>query len=188
MNVVFDTTHTIAQAVEPLRSDAMAKARQFANDQVARMEAKLSAADWNLNVVAPSPRSAYDGRSEYKTKAALRNLYSTVVTHVDTNNREDSRTATYTVRMDADRVASFVENAARDASTQYDSFICKMIKKIGACKSAVLEGSHVWGYSFLTVETAGGSEVWKTQQIVNVSVHGTVFNQWPSRKMKGGAA
>ena len=44
----------------------------------------------------------------------------------------------------------------------------------------------MWGYSVLTVTKEDGSvERWKTQQIMNISVLGLLFAQWPSRKMKG---
>jgi hypothetical protein len=68
---------------------------------------------------------------------------------------------------------------------QYTAFIQKLEGKVGAHTAAALDGSHVWGFSILTVTKADGTvEKWKTEQIINVSVLGKVFNQWPSRKVK----
>jgi hypothetical protein len=51
---------------------------------------------------------------------------------------------------------------------------------------ASITGTHIWGHSVLTVTLPNGTvERWKTQQIVNQSKLGLLFNQWPSRKMKG---
>jgi hypothetical protein len=79
----------------------------------------------------------------------------------------------------------FVAAAIELAATQYVAFVAKLVGKIGAVDSATLAGSHVWGYSILTVtKSDGSSERWQTQQIVNQSKLGTLFNQWPSRKVK----
>ena len=82
------------------------------------------------------------------------------------------------------REAKFVDDTMRDAAAQYDAFIAKLIRKIGDFDSATLTGSHVWGYSILTVTKGAATERWGTRQIVNQSVLGKLFNQWPSRKIK----
>ncbi len=64
-------------------------------------------------------------------------------------------------------------------------FICKLVAKVGEVTEASIAGNHIWGESYLTVTTiAGAKQTWKTQQIVNVSVLGNYFNQWPTRLMK----
>jgi len=82
-------------------------------------------------------------------------------------------------------IDKFLDDAAAMASAQYDEFICKLIRKVGPCTAATLQGSHVWGYSTLTCSLVDGTtQAWRTQQIVNVSKLGKVFNQWPSRQVK----
>jgi hypothetical protein len=90
------------------------------------------------------------------------------------------------VTINNEGIERIVSAARTDASAQYIAFVAKLIKKIGDdVVDANLSGSHVWGYSYLTITRASGSkECWKTQQILNVSVLGTVFNQWPTRKVK----
>ena len=43
----------------------------------------------------------------------------------------------------------------------------------------------MWSYSFLYVTTpSNGDQCWKTQQIINQSKLGKLFNQFPTRKIK----
>jgi hypothetical protein len=107
------------------------------------------------------------------------------------------------VQVRQDLVQMLLKRAREDASTQYDAFIAKLTKKVveslnGEPDEVELSGDHVWGYSFLKVQkhspkvTSGNGsmfwttliETWKTQQIINVSKLGTLYNQWPSRKVK----
>ena len=86
--------------------------------------------------------------------------------------------------MVAKKEERFVQSAMEMAAAQYDAFVDQAGGKIGKCDAASLAGSHVWGHSILTVAKGETVERWKTQQIVNQSVLGTVFNQWPTRKLK----
>jgi hypothetical protein len=82
-------------------------------------------------------------------------------------------------------VERFITRAKEDAAAQYDSYVQKLIGKIGEVTAASLDGDHVWGFSYLTVTLPNGKkEVWKTQMIVNISKLGKLFNQFPTRKMK----
>lgn len=180
---VYDTTHPVALAVEPLRSAAMDRAEQFAADMVERMRVELDAAGWDAEKVAPYPKSWGMSREAYNA-ASRRYAFVSMITR-STGDGCRRTNDPRPVRMDAERVSKFLADTREQASFQYDAFICKMIGKIGACMSATLSGSHVWGYSFLTVQHKGQEpETWKTQQIVNVSKLGLPFNQWPSRKVK----
>jgi hypothetical protein len=67
----------------------------------------------------------------------------------------------------------------------FDAYAAKLAGKIGLpITSAELTG-QLWNYSFLQVEVEEGgekgSQVWKTQMILNVSYLGKLFNQWPTR-------
>jgi hypothetical protein len=85
----------------------------------------------------------------------------------------------------AEGIERVVQENRDIASFTYDMFICKMVHKVGpGVDSASIEGSHVWGYSILTVKKGDVVERWHTQTIWNTSKYGLPFNQWPSRKMK----
>ncbi len=87
--------------------------------------------------------------------------------------------------MDQNGIDRFISNSEQDAALQYDAFICKMVAKVGDVTDATLQGDHVWSHSILTVTLPDGSQQrWKTQQIVNYSVYGTPYLQWPSRIVK----
>lgn len=86
--------------------------------------------------------------------------------------------------IDSEKCKKFVEEARKNAAEQYDLFVEKLNQKIGVAITARLEGNHVWSYSFLYVTTPTGDQCWKTQQIINQSKYGKLFNQFPSRKVK----
>lgn len=174
-------THPVTIAVEPARQESIEAAVAYASRLVARWTERLEAAGWDLEVAAPYPRSGMNKAQYTQAKALYTNL-----------RRITKSTLTYCRRPHApdpcvlseQGIARFVQDCRDAASAQYDMFIVKMCKKIGECDSAELSGSHVWGYSFLTVKKGETVERWKTQQIINVSVLGTPFNQWPSRLVK----
>ena len=194
----FDRMHPIAAAVEPQRQHAVDRARKYAADICSDMVAKLAAAGWNLDVIAPEPRhndESHGGRLQRE----LRNHYEALTAHnTELTNAERTRqlaAKTFNVfnppvfrKRDIERETKFIDAAGNNASFQYDKFIFKLIEKCGpGVASAKIAGSHVWGYSVLTVTFENGDvQNWKTQTIVNVSKLGTVFNQFPSRKMANG--
>lgn len=44
-------------------------------------------------------------------------------------------------------------------------------------------GADVWGFSHVLVSTTAGQQVWRTRMILNTSCLGTLFNQWPTRRI-----
>jgi hypothetical protein len=187
---ILDLSNPIVQAVLPLKVDAAARAKQNAEETVAACRAELKANEWDMNKVAPYPMgvggwSAMAAISKYR-------LYS-AITEWDYKKQPGSRNMNgpCTVKMVPARCAKFIETAIKDAEKQYDLFVMKLTEKIGRTTRADLEGNHVWSESILTVTlpAAPGEfrevQKWKTKQIVNVSKLGKLFNQWPTRKLKG---
>ncbi len=171
-------TTPIASAVEPLRADAVARARQEAADLVERTFVKLA----EDPTYYAYPRNIY-GKREYAIQHGRYRLLQSLTKAVH-NNGVSSRDGFTQVRDEA-KVAHFIDDSGEVASQQYTAFIQKLEYKVGAHTAATLTGGHVWGFSILHVTKADGSvEKWKTQQIINVSVLGKLFNQWPSRKVK----
>jgi len=176
-------TNPIAAAVAPIKDLAIARAEQDATNFIARLLANLEAANWDLNVVAPRPLNS-DDRATYLAKSRKIGQYQSITTYSPDQTFRRVSDPYYRVRSETAE-ALFVKTAKELAAQQYDTFVEKLIHKIGAVETASLHGEHVWGHSILTVAKADGStERWKTQQIVNVSKLGTLFNQWPSRKVK----
>jgi hypothetical protein len=175
-------TNPIEAAVLPLKTDAIVRAERDALALMDRIFAKMDEHGWDADKAAPRGNSRADGHIQYKTKMSIHNLYLMVTTYVHPTRGYNDPNLRKRDQAVEDR---FVENAKETAALQYDMFVAKLISKIGDTKTATITGNHVWGHSILTVETADGTvERWKTQQIVNQSKLGLLFNQWPSRKIK----
>jgi hypothetical protein len=177
----------VGRCLHGQKAEAITRARKEAEDMVARILAELEAVDWKINAVAPYPRSNM-GQIAYqmaRQKRSLRDMLTqSNAEHNGWRIRYDH--ADYLVEADAKGIARFIEQNEREAALQYDMFICKMVNKVGEVTDASITGTHIWGHSVLTVTLPNGTvERWKTQQIVNQSKLGLLFNQWPSRKMKG---
>lgn len=166
--------HPVAVAVLPLRADAIKFARKYARLQVAEVRRELAKVGNDLKKAAPWS-GGMDGYERYSLFTRL------------TKWRKSSITGHEPCLVDVKTalVSRFLRDAGEAAADQYDRFVKKMIDKVGPAKKAVLEGNHVWGYSYLTVTKRDGAiEIWHTRQITNVSKLGLHFPQWPSRKVK----
>lgn len=171
----------IAECLAPFKAQAVERAEQKANKMIARMVVKLEACGWNLDVAAPRPGTDMS-RAAYLQLMSTHNFYASITKSVVASRRmRDPRI----VQLCDALVARFVECTKADAAAQYDGFVAKLQGKVGEHVDATLIGNHVWGYSILTVTLADGTKQrWKTQQIINVSSLGKLFNQWPSRKVR----
>ena len=175
--------HPVAVAVRPLRDSATDAAAEYARGVVEKVKADLAAANWDINVAAPYPKSTL-GRNEY---VRLKNRY-----HLFQRLTKSASDRGYrmhgepdTRKMDKVEIEAFVTECQNEAGFNYDAFVIKLVKKIGEVAKAELTGNGVWQYSILTVTKADGTvENWKTQQIINTSSLGLMFNQWPTRKIK----
>lgn len=174
-------TTAVETAVAPLKIEAIARARKEAGELVERVLAKIEAAGWDVKIVAPYPNSWNSSRNAYLEGKRKYDQARAFVRHVASSR--GMKDPEIVVRDDV-KIAAFINACAEGAAAQYDAFVAKLVAKIGEHSAAELTGSHVWGYSILTVTTPNGIERWKTQQIVNMSKLGLLFNQWPSRKMK----
>ncbi len=180
---LYDPTNPIAAAVLPLKEDAMKRAEEYAREIVAKVREDLKAAGNDLIVCAPYPSGNQSRASYFMMESRYRLFASLCVWRKSSYMMHEPHFAD----VDSNRVAKFIKEARENAAFQYEAFILKLIAKIGPVYSAKLSGNHVWSFSFLTVEKASGiqtTEIWKTQQIINVSKLGKVFAQWPTRKVK----
>ena len=165
-------------AVEPLRTAAVARAEKTARNILTVRLQKLADAGWDVDLVAPYPKAH---NRDFKACVNYRNFMLSITTYT----KSTLRLGEPHIRKQSDIAEQhYIDSCKAAADAQYSAFIAKLTAKIGECNSAVLTGDHVWGYSTLTVTKGNTVELWKTQQIVNVSVLHKVFNQWPSRKVK----
>ena len=80
----------------------------------------------------------------------------------------------------------YISSMADLAGVFYEAWSVKLLGKVGEITQANLEiSSSICGYSRLTVKKPDGSiQQWKIQMIINCSVNGKVFHQWPTRLVK----
>lgn len=173
--------HPVGAAVEPLRADTLERVGREFDAYIARVAAKIEQAGGDLDVLAPAPNYRTDSRREHSRKNAQRAAYYALCSTEQVGPYNERKTI---VKLDDERVAHARDLELAASAGQYDLFIAKLVGKIGDCDSAEIAGSHVWGHSTLTVRKGDTIERWKTQQIINVSVLGKVFNQWPTRLVK----
>lgn len=172
----------VGAAIWPLKVAAVQHAEKAARKTIAEMTAKIKAANWNLDEVAPEGHYHNDPRHVYEAKRDERNHYYSVF---DTKRESYAPGAKTIAVRSLTSERDYIGRAMERAADQYDLFVLKLVKKIGPdAVSATLEGNHVWEYSILTITMKDGSvQRWKTQQIMNRSKLGLWFPQWPSRQM-----
>lgn len=171
-------------AVEPQRQDAIEAARQAAQKTVDWVKAEVEANGWDMQRAAPYPRGISAHNKDYIPARDRHQFFWRFVKSVPGGGFRVS--SPQPVEWRQDRADQYVEDAAKAADAAYESFVLKLENKIGEVTSASLDGNHVWSHSILTVEKADGTvENWKTQGIINVSKLGKLFNQFPTRKLKG---
>lgn len=175
----------VGQAIHAVKSEAVEHAEQAARETVEKVRQELEEGGWDINAVAPYPYGLH-GLQHDVAKAKYSLFHELATSDPAKGYQRAARGDPRYVVMDPDMIERFVDHRRRGAALQYDAFIVKMVAKVGEVVSAELEGSHVWGESFLTVEKKSGErEIWKTQQIVNYTKYGRPYYQWPSRIVKG---
>lgn len=170
-------------AVEPLLSQAEDAAAMAAVNIINETLADLAANNWDAQICAPWPHGIAYGSMDYHL-AKTKHLRYNLLTEDGSTHRDYTPGAPNIRKRSQKEEARFIKEARENAALEYESFIQKLEKKIGSHSAAVLEGSHVWDYSILTVTTPEGTERWKTRMIINVSKLGKIFNQFPTRKVK----
>ena len=174
----------IAKAVAPLKELATKEATRVADGVIVRVLADLAAHGWDLNLCAPIPNSGV-GRAAYKSAMAKRSLYQSLAAYVETKICRRP-TDPYLLQKSETLEALFVTRQIESAVHAYDMYVAKLTAKVGEVTDAQLDvSSSVWGSSVLTVTKPDGLvQRWMTKVIVNCSVLGKAFNQWPTRLVK----
>lgn len=180
----------ISAAVAHLKEPAMQRAEEECRKQVERYRVALESADWDLEAIYPYPDSMRVGAAEFRAMVARRNMAQRLSTPDGDRNGPFCRRPSdpHYRTWSPEAVEQVVTQARELAAQQYEAFIAKLVGKVaadGPVIEAILTGEHVWGYSVLTVCHADGSvHKWRTEMIINTSKLGTLFNQWPTRKIK----
>lgn len=169
----------IELAVLPLKQSAIDRSLELMKSKIDSIYAELEASNWDANLVAPYPKN---WQSDYKAAKAKYDFVRMVTTWVTPTHRHNEPDLHKPSQEKIDRV---LQITAENAAAMYEAYVSKLNKKIGEVDSAILVGANnIWSYSVLEITKGDTIERWKTQCIVNVSVLGKLFNQWPTRLMK----
>jgi hypothetical protein len=155
----------------------MDRARKAAEEQYENCMVEFEKHDWDLDVVAPRPTAAV-GRPRYRAMAEKRDFLSSLT--VAKSSRESN------IRSSSpEKKKSLMEAAAKNAHDSYMAWVAKIIDKIGKVVQSAKMSGNPWNGSTLSVVTQDGEEqTWHTKMIINASKYGTLFNQFPSRRIK----
>ncbi len=172
----------IAQAVQPLKAQAQAAAREQAQKRIDWARKVLAEAGFDMEVAAPCPKSNI-GREAYKQAMARRDFLKGIVARESGLCRRFGEPDI--VAVDEERAAMVIANWEQMAGASFESFVAKLEGKVGEHAAASMLVDGTWAYSLVEVTKPDGTvQRWKTQMIVNTSSLGTLFNQWPTRLVK----
>lgn len=176
-----NTNNAIATAVEPIKQASIDAAVEATGEVIAKIKAKLEAANWDLNVAFPRP-SIHTSRATYMAQKAAHDYAHSLVRGIKASRRPSEP---FLVEWNEEGVARALNEAAKDAAFQYEAYVAKLVKKVGDCTDAKMAFNNgVWFDSDLIVIKGDTKEVWNTKCIVNRSCLGKVFNQFPTRLRK----
>lgn len=169
----------IYAAIAPQKDAAVAHAMEFTRERLVEW-VKQFPAGGDLKELAPRGDSWKDSRKTYNTKNARYSLACRVLNIVRGRHPDYSETV---LGVNEEGIERLCNEAGDEAAASFDAYVAKLTSKVGDCEWAGVEGA-LWQHSRLSVRKGPVVEQWLTQQIVNFSVYGKAFNQWPTRKCK----
>ena len=153
------------------------RAKEFINDKLDMLKKH----DWDLNKLAPRPRSNMS-REDYKQAENKRSLYTSITKATGSTSYLSGPDIREPNKAMIDR---YIEMNKKGAEEAYQNFMHKMMQKIGKPVVDAKMTGNIWTNAILTVTTNDGEEqVWHTQMILNFSKYQKMFNQFPSRRKK----
>jgi hypothetical protein len=183
-----DTTGLVAAAVAPLKAAAMNYAAQQATAQVLSIGTRFAGKD--LNEVAPKPSTKLS-RIEYRRMQATRSYILSIlsIARDDVVTYRPGEKRVQLLVLDGAKATRYVADEREAAGLSFDMYVAKLEGKVGQGVTAASVDNHrLWTGSVLTVTKGAVIERWHTQQIINYSVLGNAYNQWPTRLLKNAEA
>lgn len=159
--------------------------------------AKLDAAGWDYEKAYPLNPSKYDAGTNAQRAAKVAAMEwlqydrKAIDAQYNAGSRHHSQHV-YFMQPIEGWEAKVAQQAIDSANYWIQSFVIKMTKKLADTSNGLLAGSmeftgtaNPWDRSHLYVRyTNLTQQRWNTQCIINCSVHGKLFNQWPTRLAK----
>jgi hypothetical protein len=140
---------------------------------------------WDVEAYAPYPSSLRNGRIEFKQKLSRYQFVRGITTSVKPCRMVNEPDF---VMRDDKKITRAIEKARDLAAETFEAYAYKLTGKVGTdvvAADAISEGNDLWTASALQVYHNDGTfSTWKTKTIVNCSVYGKLFLQFPTRKAK----
>lgn len=170
--------HSLIAALNLHREEYIKAAGERAKANFDGMMEKLAKHDWDLDIMHPVPQMKLSwNKRDYDNQHSIDIARQRYFAITDGNGaiRKYSH----------QKENEYIEMNKRGAAASYDEYVHKMIQKIGKqVTHADITGSP-WTGSTLKVKTEDGEDqVWSTKMILNFSKYQTMFNQFPSRRIK----
>lgn len=191
MNITL-TYDKLKESTTEQRAAYVARAEEIFMANLVHMRAKLAAVGMDLYKVAPGGDSWNMGKKEYRMAEALHKRYRASFVNAPELEKpgygynEYSRgKKPWLVIEKPDAEPKVRAEARSQANACFDSFLSKMAVKIAQPEivSATLSGT-IWDGCTVRITCMDGSaQVWTTKCILNQSVYGKLFNQWPTRRV-----
>lgn len=181
----------IGVAVKPLCDMALERTRENCKNNIEGVKAKIKEHNGDISKFAAYPARNLPHHDRVSA-LSYRNFVHTLIESIEGSYKskmEDGcHSGDYTYKISKAKCDKYIKQSEDATFDFYVSFVQKLNRKVGECTKAQLidhGGGNVWGLSVLQITKPDGTkENWKTQIILNCSVLGNVFNQWPTRKVK----
>jgi hypothetical protein len=171
------------------RAAYVKRAEEVFMSSLVNMRQLLAAQGMDLNKVAPAPSNRLS-RKEYMMRQAAHTHYLASFTAAP-----DATPYGFSARLNGTEPwivvekpgaeAKVREEARKAANFNFDSYLCKLAGKIEKQVATATLNGNLWDGSTLCVTcTDGENQTWFTQCIMNQSVYGKLFNQWPTRRVE----
>jgi len=172
----FSDASTLVNVLTKHIDEYVARAEELSKSQFKTWMGMMSAAGWDLDVIAPRAKST-DRTEDYRRKEHKRSFFQSITVSADGKDAHRKESPELRKR--------YIDNAKQDSHDAYMAWVHKMVEKIGKPVTKATMSGDPWAKSTITVTTNDGEQqVWNSQMILNRSKYGKLFNQFPSRKAK----
>lgn len=155
--------------------DYKAKAHEYAGEHYDKIMTNLEKHGGDIDKAAPRGNSIKDSKDEYLRKNRWRALLMSMSEHQ--NGKIYKKTKA--------KKSEYQEKQKAAAHDHYMAWVHKMTTKVGKPVAQADMSGDPWTGSRLHVTTHDGEEQhWNTKMILNRSKYDTLFNQFPSRRVK----
>lgn len=174
------TLEVLKAATALIRAEYVARYTDLQLAALVRDRAGLAAVGMDADIYAPYPNGRM-GKSEYRQAEAkyrrVRRYFQGVKGCRGFHEPE-------IVVENPEAEVRLRQIAKQDADALVDSYLHKLAGKIGKEISSATTNGNIWDYATLVVTCCDGEvQTWRTNCILNQSVYGKLFNQWPTRRV-----